>query len=108
MPTKYLHIGGLIAVGFDPSEQYMLAVSHNGRGVFRTESWERVARDYALAYPSDGHSIGIGPIDGAIIPVSEMCWDTVSERIITSPTGRFTLRCESSGIELLHADDKSL
>jgi len=106
MPGNYLNIGGLIAVGFDPTERYMLAVSHNGRGVFRTDLWERVARDYQPAYPSDGHSIGIGPIDGMRIPVTEMYWDNFSERIIESPTGRFTIRCESPGIELLVAGDK--
>src|SRR5689334_17529198 len=59
-----LHVGGLIAMGFDPSGEYLLTISHAGRGVFSTRTWERVARDSALAYPADGHGVGIGPIAG--------------------------------------------
>ena len=31
----YLHIGGLVAAGFDPSGAYLLTITHSGRGVFR-------------------------------------------------------------------------
>ena len=73
---KSLHIGGLIAAGFDPTGMYLLTVSHSGRGVFATATWERVARDSDLAYPENGHAIGIGPIEGVSIPVTEIDCNT--------------------------------
>jgi hypothetical protein len=36
--------------GFDASGKFLLTVSHARRGVFTVGSWERVARDSALAY----------------------------------------------------------
>ena len=69
----HLHIGGLVAAGFDPSDRFLLTVSHAGRGVFDTATWERVARDSELAYPEHGHAVGIGPIAGVSIPVVERC-----------------------------------
>ena len=50
---QYLHVGGLVAMGFDASGNYLLTISHAGRGVFSTRTWERVARDPELAYPKD-------------------------------------------------------
>ena len=87
-PSYYLPIGGLVAVGFDPTEKYLLAISHNGRGVFSTKTWERIARNPELAYPENGIGIGIGPISGARIPVVEMYWDDESERKVESLSGR--------------------
>jgi len=49
--TKHIFIGGLVAAGFDPEGKYLLVVSHSGRGVFDTHSWECVARDTELSYP---------------------------------------------------------
>src|SRR5476651_2004795 len=46
--VKYLHVGGLVAFGFDVSGDYLLVITHAGRGVFCTSSWHRVARDYQL------------------------------------------------------------
>jgi hypothetical protein len=96
--SRYLHVGGLIAVGFDSSESYLLAISHSGRGVFSTSTWERVARDDRLAYPENGHGTGIGPIDGAKIPVVEMYWQTCGQCRVESQSGKIELLCESSGI----------
>lgn len=93
----FLHIGGLIAAGLDPTGEYLLAISHSGRGVFSTESWKRVARDESLAYPENGLGIGIGPIDGQQVPVVEMPFEVDRFRI-TSPDGRMILMCESDGI----------
>jgi hypothetical protein len=94
---KHLHVGGLVAMGFDATGKFLLTVSHSGRGVFSTESWERVARDAALAYPTDGKAIGIGPIDGQMIGVEER--DERRDRIeMQSPDGRFRLVGESDGI----------
>ena len=75
MPV-YLHVGGLVAAGFDPSGSFMLVVSHSGRSVFTVGSWERVARDLELAYPEAGAAIGIGPIAGLSIPIAELDYDT--------------------------------
>jgi len=99
----YLHIGGLVAAGFDASGSYLLTIMHSGRGVFVTSTWERVARDYAFAYPEAGCGVGIGPIDGQTIPVTEM--DYEKEKMhLTSPDGRITLNCESSGIAVEVSD----
>ena len=100
---KYLNIGGLVAAGFDASSAYLLTITHSGRGVFSTRTWERVARDYDLAYPKNRSGIGIGPINGQTIPVTEMDYDTETFRL-TSPDGKIVLNCESSGISVEAAD----
>ena len=98
MPTIRLLVGGLVAVGFSASGEHLLTVSHSGRGVFSTRTWERIARDGALAYPSNGVALGIGPIAGEPIPVVEL----TSERGVgvSSPNGQVLLLCESDGIEV--------
>jgi hypothetical protein len=93
----FLHIGGLVAVGFDPTGEYLLAISHSGRGVFSTKTWKRVARDESLAYPKKSIGIGIGPIEGQSVPVMEMPFE-VGRFKLTSPDGRIILSCESDGI----------
>ena len=95
----YLFVGGLVAMGFDASGNYLLTVTHSGRGVFATGSWERVARDSTLAYPEDGNAIGIGPINGQVIGVLER--NEQNDRILMpSPDGRFLLVGESDGIKI--------
>ena len=47
--------------------------------------------------------MGIGPIAGLIIPVSEIDYQSGAMRL-TSPDGRITLDCESSGIGIEVAD----
>jgi hypothetical protein len=94
---RYLHIGGVVAVGFDPTCEYLLVISHSGRGVFSTRTWERVARSTELAYPTGGVGMGIGPIAGQAIPVTEMDYEAGCMRAV-SPDGRIVLECESSGI----------
>jgi len=65
--------------------------------VFSTETWERVARDTAIAYPADGTAVGIGPIADQVVPVEER--DERRDRIeMHSPDGRFHLIGESDGI----------
>jgi hypothetical protein len=93
----YLAIGGLVAAGFDASGAYLLTVTHSGRGVFSTGTWERVARDYTIVYPESGASVGIGPIGGQTIHVTEMDFQKGAMRL-TSSDSRITLDCESSGI----------
>jgi len=92
--TKHLFIGGLVAAGFDSSGKYLLAVSHSGRGVFFTGSWQRVARDNALAYPSEGSAVGIGPIEGQSIAVHEIDYDT-GILCFLSPDGNYSFYYES-------------
>jgi len=101
--NRYLHIGGVVAVGFDPSSQHLLVITHSGRGVFCTRTWERLARNTELAYPGGGVGIGIGPLDGQPIAVTEMDYDT-GEMRVASPDGRFVLECESSGIAVSGPD----
>ena len=97
--TKYLFVGGLVAMGFDETGAYLLTVTHSGRGVFDTRTWERVARDKQFAYPEEQMAEGIGPLDGQRIPVLER--DETKERIeINSPDGRFRLIGESDGITI--------
>jgi hypothetical protein len=94
---RYLHVGGLVAMGFDPSGEYLLTISHAGRGVFSTRTWERVARDPAPAYPEDGHGVGIGPIVGVSVAVTEMNYDT-EELALTTPDGSVSLEYDSGMI----------
>src|SRR5271157_2305766 len=100
---RYLHIGGLVAVGFDPSGNFLLVITHSGRGVFSTRTWERLARSIELAYPEGGVGVGIGPIEGQAIPVTEMNYAT-GEMLVVGPGGRFVLECESSGIAVVGPD----
>ncbi len=67
-----LHIGGLVAAGFDPSGRFLLTVSHDGRGVYDTNNWERVARDYDLAYPENGYAIGIDLSQVYVFPLQSV------------------------------------
>jgi hypothetical protein len=94
---RYLHIGGVVAIGFDPTSEYLLVISHSGLGVFSTSTWDRVARSTELAYPTNGYGTGIGPIAGQMIRVNEMDYEAGFMRVV-SPDGRFVLECESSGI----------
>jgi hypothetical protein len=95
----YLHVGGCVAAGFDATGEYLMAISHNGRGVFSTKSWKRVARDYDLGYPKNGVGIGIGPIDGQCIPVTEIDYST-GVLLLTSPDGKIHLRYEEGVIDV--------
>jgi hypothetical protein len=100
---RYLHIGGIVAVGFDSTGEYLLVITHSGRGVFSTRTWERVARSTELAYPTDRVGVGIGPIDGRAIPVTEMDHEAGHMRAV-SPDGRILLECDGSGIAVQAPD----
>jgi hypothetical protein len=90
MCLTYLHVGGLVAIGFDAASQYVLTASHSGRGVFDTRTWQRVARDSEPAYPEDGMVAGIGPLAGQLLPVTEL--DYLTERLeVVSPDGVYKL-----------------
>lgn len=68
--SKNIFVGGLVAIGFDESGEYMLTVSHSGRGVYSTETWERRARDNEVVYPESSVAHGIGPVEGKLISVA--------------------------------------
>jgi hypothetical protein len=77
----------------------LLTVSHSGRGVYSTDTWERVARDVTLAYPVEGKAVGIGPLERQMITVVER--DDGRDRIeMQSPDARFHLVGESDGITI--------
>ena len=94
---RYLHVGGVVAMGFVPSSEYLLVISHSGRGVFSTRTWERVARDTQAAYPDDGCGIGIGPIEGVRVVVKEIDFDT-GRLALSSPDGSIRLEYECGTI----------
>jgi hypothetical protein len=96
---KHIVIGGLVAAGFDPTGAYLLTVSHSGRGVFSTASWERVARDTIPVYPEAGVATGIGPIDGVSIHVKEIDYDTGRLRF-SSPDGRLSFDYEDGALTI--------
>ena len=99
---KHLFIGGLVAAGFDSAGEYLLTVSHSGRGVFSTATWERVARDTAHAYPEAGVAVGIGPLDGVSVPVREIDYDTGQLRF-SSPDGKFSFEYEDGTLSIINA-----
>lgn len=99
----HLFVGGLVAAGFDPSGQYLLTVSHAGRGVFSIGSWQRVARDFELAYPENGHAIGIGPMEGMVVPIGELNYDT-GQLHFASPDGKYSFEYEEGTITVTEAD----
>lgn len=97
----FLTIAGLVAAGFDKSGKYLLTVSHSGRGLYCTKSWQRLARDYNLAYPCEGKVLGIGPIEGESTAVTELDYDKGRFQV-SSQDGRLQLHCESDGIRVTH------
>ncbi len=101
--TRHLYIGGLVAAGFDSSGAYLLTISHAGRGVYSVGSWERVARDDALACPEDGLAVGIGPLAGAPIAVTEIDYET-GVLSFSSLDGSTSIEYES-GTLTITADD---
>lgn len=98
---KFLHIGGLVAVGFSVDGQYLLAISHSGRGVFSTSQWTRLWRDTELCYPADGLGIGGGPMQGQTVRVVEISSDQEPVEV-SSPCNQCLLHCASDGITIIH------
>lgn len=101
-----LAVGGLLAFGFDADESHLLIVSHNGRVVYRTADWVRVARKSETGEPweesgsgDDGQAgaAGIGPLVGVRVPVTLF---GTGELRVASPSGRFALRCTAQAIEI--------
>ena len=84
-------------MGFDSTGKYLLTFSHSGRGVYTTDTWERIARDTTLAYPNEGKAAGIGPIADQDISVVERN-ENRDQIELVSPDGRSHLVGESDGI----------
>lgn len=106
VPVVRLHVGGLVAAGFDGSGRYLLTISHSGRGVFDTTDWRRVARDEVIEYPEAGTARSIGPINGECLSVTEV--DYAGGRLtLVSPDGRHVLTYEDGVIEIRSAASKS-
>ena len=86
-------------MGLDETEQYLLVVSHSGRGLFRTSDWIRIGRDYEIIYPEEGAIEGIGPLASRPVEVRERSGEA-EVRIALS--GRPEILVGSSdGIEVL-------
>ena len=97
--SKHLLVGGLVAIGFDSSGEYLMVVSHSGRGVFAVGTWERVARDERTLYPTEGAIEGVGPLAGMKVAVDQR--DQLRERVVLrSPDGRYEVVGESDGITI--------
>jgi hypothetical protein len=96
---RHLHVGGVVAMGFACDGEYLLVIGHNGRGVYSTRTWDRVARDHAAAYPENGYGIGIGPIANVRVPVAEMNFSTETV-LAKSPGGDIVVEYESGSITI--------
>ena len=87
MKLKLLHrclVGGLTDLGVSQDGRHVLAVSHNGRGVFDLATGGRVARDYtppteSWYRPDDAEADGIGPCQGEVIGIFGFSRETPGE-----------------------------
>jgi len=103
MKNKTLFIGELVAMGFSKTGNYLLTISHDGRGLFSTRNWEIVARDSNPAYPNAGFGIGIGPVEGESIPIREMDYGTEYLKVRT-PDERWELSYFEGALEFVKSD----
>jgi len=73
-----LIMGGTTGLGISPDSKYILAVSHNGRGLFDITTGERVARDYEEFgnWNRDSEVDGIGKCEGIAFQVSGLHSET--------------------------------
>jgi hypothetical protein len=103
----HIAIGGLVAAGFDATGQYLLLVSHAGRGVFSVGTWERVARDSTVVYPDGDVAVGIGPIAGEKISIKELDYDT-GELRFCSPDGGTSFYYESGTLTITQPEGEPI
>jgi hypothetical protein len=123
-PGAPVGIGGLTCVGFGEAggREYLLVISHDGRGVFDVDG-TRVARD-ASAMSDDWHdpyalsAVGIGPLDGMRVPVAGL-WGgglplmtrdgwTVERVPVDWPDERIILRAPFPADEMIQIHDETL
>ena len=74
-PVPVQHVGGVVAVGFDQSSDFLLVVSHSGRGLFDTRSGERIAREVRVTgYEGYDHTTltarGIGKLKDETVRIA--------------------------------------
>ncbi|MDA0183211.1 hypothetical protein OJ997_23070 [Solirubrobacter phytolaccae] len=111
------HVGGLTDVGFAESDgqEFLLVVSHNGRGVFDFDG-NRVARDDTGLDDTwhDARALtaqGIGPLEGVRVPIVGLSgggfplttgddWSVAHE-----DEGRVELTAPDGSSRLIHNDD---
>ncbi len=98
MKMETIFAGGVVAIGVDSSSEWLIVVSHSGRGVFSLKTGERIARDPNSTYPNDGRIQGIGPISSQTILVKEEYSE--KEIILFSPNGRYKIVATSDHIEI--------
>jgi hypothetical protein len=98
--TPYVHIGGLTEVGFGHPAQFLLIVSHQGRGVVDCASGVRVARDQDEAIGWFDRSVpaveGIGPLAGQWVPVAGLAGGSLAQ--VTHDGWRVTLATEGVAV----------
>ena len=84
--VRFIPVGGLLDMGLDASERFLLVGSTAGRGVFEPASGERVARDRdeesGYAEQPDGVLDGIGPLSGSRVPVYGVCGRRVPDSLL--------------------------
>lgn len=64
--------GGLVGVGFGHDSDFLLIVTHDGRGVVDCATGLKIARDRAAVYPDEQtlEIEGVGPLTGLTIRVA--------------------------------------
>ena len=70
---------------------------------FSTATWKKIARDLDPAYPEDGFAIGIGPIDGLRIPVTEIDY-TTEQLEFSSPDAKLNFHYQEGTLTITTAD----
>jgi len=95
----YLHIGGVIALGFSSNGSHLLVVSHDGIGVFEINSWKKIARDRSASYPDNGKVQGIGPLAGQTVEVTEIDYDTGLMAVV-SPDDKYLFYYETGTVTI--------
>jgi len=81
-----LIVGGVVAIGFDPTGKYVLVVSHSGQGEYDTQSWKLVARAPEFECSNADEEEGIGPRAG------QTASDKLGLRVYGVVCGRHDLR----------------
>lgn len=83
---RFLHVGGLSDMGFDPTERYVLIASSSGLGLFDLTDGARVARnshfERGYADPDSGTVEGIGLLDGRQVTMFGLFGHPVSRKLL--------------------------
>lgn len=96
---QYLHVGGVIAMGFDSTGNFLLVVSHSGCGVYAVNTWEKVGRNFDSVSLEHGVVAAIPPIEDDLVPVKQINFET-GELFLSSPNNDFSLCYREGTIEI--------